>query len=171
MIEAQPRSRRRIYRGNNTDEYIILFAAKFSQALFIVIDQSNCPRASVVTSFYGPRAPFPLSRLSSERPPIEIAALAVFQDRPGICQFVPFDHRPPPTDSLYLFFPPSSCPSFPVSGITLYGFVHPLPLPALAHLRFFIPAGFKFFLSLLPPRLDISSTFLYRASLFHLFIS
>lgn len=43
--------------------------------------------------------------------------------------------------------------------------------PALAHLRFFIPAGFKFFLSLLPPRLDISSTFLYRTSLFHLFIS
>lgn len=26
--------------------------------------------------------------------PIEIAVLAVFQDHPGICQFVPLDHRP-----------------------------------------------------------------------------
>lgn len=83
----------------------------------------------MVTSFYDPRAPFPLSRLSSERPPIEIAVLAVFQNRPGICQFVPFDHRPPPTD---LRLPPPFLPavflSF-VSGLryhSIYGFVHPL---------------------------------------------
>lgn len=30
--------------------------------------------------------------------PIEIAILAMFQNRPGICQFVPLDHHPPPID-------------------------------------------------------------------------
>lgn len=44
--------------------------------------------------------------LSSGCPPIEIAVLAVFQNSRGICQFVPLDHRPPPTDLQLLHFPP-----------------------------------------------------------------
>lgn len=45
--------------------------------------------------------------LSSGCPSIEIAILAVFQDSRGICQFVPLDHRPPPTDLQLLHFPPT----------------------------------------------------------------
>lgn len=156
MIEAQPRARRRIYRGNNTDEYIILFAAKFSQALFIVIDQLDCPRASVVTSFYSPRAPLPLSRLSSERPPIEIAALAVFQDRPGICQFVPFDHRPPPTDlRLPLPFLPAVFLSF-VSGLRYHSIRLRPPLLLLLTFDSSSPqVSSSFFLSSLPASISL----------------
>lgn len=130
----------------------MLFAAKFSQALFATIDHMNRSEhrrnALPVHVFF-------FFCQSSGCPPIEIVLLAMFQDRCGICQFVPLDHRLPDLQLLH-FSPPFL---FTVLSITV-------PSPTHLLLRFF--TKFQVLFSLLSTNIpSTSSPFL----LFHLFIS
>lgn len=135
---------------NNTNVYFSLpsFPKYYSRLSIIRIVLSIG-----VTSF---RSAFFLLCLSSGCPSIEIAVLAVFQNRCGICQFVPLDHRPPPTDLQLLHFPPPFL--FAVLSTTVSWPTHLL-------LRFF--TEFQVLSSLFSTNIpSTSSPFL----LFHLFI-
>lgn len=138
------------YHRNNTNVYFSLpsFPKYYSRLSIIRIVPSIG-----VTSF---RSAFFLLCLSSGCPSIEIAVLAVFQNRCGICQFVPLDHRPPPTDLQLLHFPPPFL--FAVLSTTV-------PWPTHLLLRFF--TEFQVLSSLFSTNIpSTSSPFL----LFHLFI-
>lgn len=122
----------------------------------------HCSRLSIiwivpsigVTSF---RSASFLFCLSSGCPPIEIAVLAVFQDRRGICQFVPLDHHPRlPT---YSFSLPSALPLHQVLSTTV---------PSPIHLLFRFFTEFRVLSSLLFTNISSTSS---PILLFHLFIS
>lgn len=129
------------------------FAAKFSQSVIIHCYRSFGSSAVIDGTVL-------LFCLSSECPPIEIAILAVFQDHPGICQFVPFDHRPP-AHWLTASFPPSRL-SFPASGITAASIYLP---PSHLLLTIDSSSSFRFFV--FSP--SISLQLFYRAPRFFIF--
>lgn len=133
-------------RGNIKDIIGIIpmniFHCQVSPSIIRNYRSYESSRASIgVTSF---RPVSFLFCLSSGCPSIEIAILAVFQDSRGICQFVPLDHRPPPTDLQLLHFSPPFL--FVALSITV-------PLPIYLLLRFF--TKFQVLFSFLSPQISL----------------
>lgn len=87
--------------------------------------------------------------------PIEIAVLAVFQDHPGICQFVPLDHRPTAHRLTVssLLCAPSLPPVLPLSSLQ---FSSTAVLASIYARSFDSSLSFEFFLFSISPLPSIS---------------